>query len=59
MVGPTIAKAIKAFKAAKLAASGAKAAAVATKGTAVAAKGAAIGGATAGAIVAGVGDGWW
>ena len=55
MVGPTIAKAIKAFKAAKLAASGAKAAAVATKGTAVAAKGAAIGGATAGAIVAGVG----
>ena len=55
MVGPTIAKAIKAFKAAKLAASGVKAAAVATKGTAVAAKGAAIGGATAGAIVAGVG----
>ena len=55
MVGPTIAKAIKAFKAAKLAASGVKAAAVATKGTALAAKGASIGGATAGAIVAGVG----
>ena len=57
MVGPTIAKAIKAFKAAKLAVTGAKAATTAatTTGTSTAATAGGVGAGAAAGIVAGVG----